>query len=247
MSLAIATYVPEGIVMASDSRQSITFGGVKPDGNKFEIETVNSDSVNKTFMLEKQRVGISSFGQDLLAGVPMASHVKRFSEEMLRDTDDVEEVANKLLEFFSKNFGNVATGFHICGYRKESKVSMPYVFNCNLAKKEIARRNLKPDGSLAFGTTWSGQFDVLSGLINPVTITDNVGSTKVIRDVVPIVWDAMALQDAIDFSIFAIQTTIQAIRFQARPKNVGGPIDVLLITPSVVNWIQHKELKGEIK
>jgi len=55
----------------------------------------------------------------------------------------------------------------------------------------------------------------------------------------------MPLQDAVDFSIFAIRTTIDAIRFQARPKNVGGPIDVLVITPDGAEWIQRKELRGE--
>ena len=61
----------------------------------------------------------------------------------------------------------------------------------------------------------------------------------------PIIWAAMTLQDAIDFSIYAIRTTIDTIRFQARPKNVGGPIDVLVITPDGARWIQRKELKGE--
>ena len=32
MSLVITIYVPEGIVMASDSRQSITIEGKTPDG-----------------------------------------------------------------------------------------------------------------------------------------------------------------------------------------------------------------------
>ena len=46
MSLVITTYVPEGIVMASDSRQSITIGGKTPDGKELpKVDTVNSDNV----------------------------------------------------------------------------------------------------------------------------------------------------------------------------------------------------------
>ncbi len=52
----------------------------------------------------------------------------------------------------------------------------------------------------------------------------------------------MPIQDAIDFSIYAIKTTIDTMRFQARPKTVGGPIDVLLITPEGARWIRRKEL-----
>lgn len=57
----------------------------------------------------------------------------------------------------------------------------------------------------------------------------------------------MTLQDAIDFSIYAIRTTIDTMRFQARPKTVGGPIDVLLISPEEAKFIQKKELHGELK
>jgi hypothetical protein len=54
----------------------------------------------------------------------------------------------------------------------------------------------------------------------------------------------MSLQDAIDFSIYAIRTTIDTMRFQARPKNVGGPIDVLVLTPDETKWIQRKALRA---
>jgi hypothetical protein len=60
----------------------------------------------------------------------------------------------------------------------------------------------------------------------------------------PIIYDAMALQDAVDFSTFAIRTTIDTIRFQARPKNVGGPIDVVVLTPDGPTWIQKKQLRA---
>ena len=54
MSLIITTYVPEGIVTASDSRQSLRIEGKTPDGKDIPpIETVSSDSAYKTFLLEK--------------------------------------------------------------------------------------------------------------------------------------------------------------------------------------------------
>ena len=55
----------------------------------------------------------------------------------------------------------------------------------------------------------------------------------------------MNVQDAIDFAIYAVRTTIDTMRFEARPKNVGGPIDVLLITAQGSRWIQRKELHGQ--
>ena len=253
MSLVIVTYVPEGIVMASDSRQSITIEGKTPNGKELpKIDTVNSDNVYKTYLLSRKdkndkpifEVGVQSFGQDLLGGISTASHIKRFSEERLTDQDDVTTIPKKLIDFFRELFPTADTGFHVAGYKKEGKVSIPYVYYCHVAKNIIERRNLKLDGNIAYGATWSGQIDVLSGILQPSLIPGPDG--KPITMYKPlIIWDAMALQDAIDFSIYAIRTTIDTIRFQARPKNVGGPIDVLVITPDGAKWIQRKELKGE--
>ena len=242
MSLVIAVYVPEGIVMASDSRQSIKIEGKTPEGKDFRVETVNSDTLTKTFLLKKQKTGISSFGESLLRGIPMAGHIKRFTEEILQDSDDVESTAKKIVDFMSKEFGKRDVGFHVCGYKKENKISVPYIFYCHVGRNKISRKNIKPDGSLNYGASWSGQADIITGLINPVVITDQQGKQKVVKPAPPIAWAAMPLQDAIDFSIFAIRTTIDTIRFQARPKNVGGPIEALALTPDFAEWIQKKEL-----
>jgi len=254
MSLVITTYVPEGIVMASDSRRSITIEGKSPDGKSLpKVDTINSDNVYKIYLLSSKdnngkpifEVGVSSFGQDLLGGISTASHIKRFTEEELTDEDDVTTVPKKLVEFFRKNFPNADTGFHVAGYRKEGKISVPYVYYCHVGKKIFdQRKNKKSDSSLAYGATWSGQIDVLSAILQPSLIPVPDGKTITIHKQ-PIIWDAMALQDAIDFSIYAIRTTIDTIRFQVRPKNVGGSIDVLVIAPDGARWIQRKEPKGE--
>jgi hypothetical protein len=245
MSFVIAVYVPEGIVMASDSRQSVNIEGKNPEGKTFKVETVNSDAIIKTYLLEKHQIGISSFGQDLLGGVPTASHIKRFIEEELTPRDDVTSVPKKLVEYLRKSFADKDIGFHIAGYRKEGKISIPYVYSCHVSRNIVERRNTKPDGALAYGATWSGQGDILSSIIIPVSIKDDSGKDKVVRSPAPVIWDAMSLQDAIDFSIYAIRTTIDTMRFQARPKNVGGPIDVLVLTPDEAKWIQRKSYHGE--
>ena len=38
----------------------------------------------------------------------------------------------------------------------------------------------------------------------------------------------------------------QSITLHEEMKTVGGPIDVLLLTPEEVKWIQSKELHGEV-
>jgi hypothetical protein len=215
------------------------------------MEIINSDNVYKTYLLSRKdgngvpifEVAVSSYGQDLLGGISIASHVKRFAEEELADSDDVPTISLSLFNFFRNKFPNADTGFHVAGYKKEGKISTPYVYTFHVGKNMSPnRKNIKPDGSLMYGSSWSGQIDVISGILQPSLLPGPEGKPLTMHKP-PIIWEAMALQDAIDFSIFAIRTTIDTIRFQARPKNVGGAIDVLVITPEGAKWIHRKELK----
>ena len=58
-------------------------------------------------------------------------------------------------------------------------------------------------------------------------------------------FDAMPLQDAVDYAIYLIHTTIETLRFEPRFPTVGGPIDVLVIQPKGLHWVQRKELRGK--
>jgi len=237
MSFVITVYVPTGIIMASDSRQSITVEGKTTDGKPLsKIETISSDFVYKTFLLAGQKVGINTFGDSLLGKVTVETHIKRFAEEVLDEEDDVTTIPNKLVDFFRRDFPQADTAFHVAGFRKTDRKSIPYVFFCHVGKERIQRQNVSPETSrVLYGATWGGQADVIASLLQPAP-----SQTKP-----PVIWDAMTIQDAIDFAIYAVRTTIDTMRFQARPKNVGGPVDVLLVTPDESRWIQRKEYRGD--
>jgi hypothetical protein len=239
MSFVITVYVPTGVVMASDSRQSITIEGKSPDGKPMpKIETVSSDFAYKTFLLPTQSVGINTFGESLLGKTSIESHIKRFAEEILDDNDDINSIPQKLIDFFRRDFPQADTAFHVAGYNRIERKSIPYVFLCHVGKNSIQRQNLAPNtDTIVYGATWGGQADVIASLLQPTQTQPKP----------PIIWDAMTVQDAIDFAIYAVRTTIDTMRFQARPKNVGGPVDVLLIRPDEPpRWIQRKEFRGEI-
>ena len=92
-----------------------------------------------------------------------------------------------------------------------------------------------------YGASWGGEGDIIAEILQPAWTRDPRGQFVQVQKP-PIIWDAMPLQDAIDFAIYAVKTTIDTIRFQARLKTVGGPIDVLLITPEGTRWVAKKEL-----
>ena len=55
----------------------------------------------------------------------------------------------------------------------------------------------------------------------------------------PIVFDGMPIQDAIDFSVFILQTTVNMARFEAGASSCGGPLWGAVITPSGFEWMQR--------
>ncbi len=246
MSFICTVYVPEAIVMAADSRQSVslTVKKIKKNGQKVPpIRITGSDSVNKTFLLGDQKVGISFAGEAMLGGVTTESHIKRFLEEKIVKSDDVITISDKILRYFKKSFPKANTTIHVAGYKKEGRSSEPYVFTTHIGRNERTRKNLNPQKKIQYGVAWSGEGDIIARLLlAPLPHRDRPQETI---PPVPVMYQAMTPQDAVDFAIYLIRTTIETMRFQARPKSVGGPIDVLLITPEEVKWIQKKNIHGK--
>lgn len=231
--------------MASDSRQLITVKRQAAGGTTPAIETINSDFVYKTFLLADQRTAVSTCGESMLGKINAASRVKKFEEEKLKDKDDVVTVAQKITGFFAEKFPGANVNFHVAGFRKESGISVPYVFGCHIARNEVKRLNAKSGtDEVIYGASWGGEGDIMARIFSAYGVQTN-NETAEQRLKAMVVWDAMPVQDAIDFAIYAVRTTIDTIRFQARSKSVGGPIDVLLLTREAITWIQRKQYAGQ--
>lgn len=243
MSFVITVYVPEAIVMASDSRQAITVTGQTPDGKKLPpVETIASDFTYKTFLLRKQKVGISVYGNTLIGKVQIESNIKRLEEERLGDNDPVDKVLDKLISYFKEKSPDADTAFHVAGFKKEKGVSIPHVYACHIGRNERNRVNFDTSANqVKYGCSWGGQSDVISTILKPYQLL-GPDNKPIAAPRFPIIYDSMNMQDAIDFAIYAVRTTIDTMKFQARAKNVGGPIDVLLLMPEEDKWVQRKEL-----
>jgi hypothetical protein len=80
--------------------------------------------------------------------------------------------------------------------------------------------------------------------INDVALIGASGSTPTPIQSFGIPFALFTLQDAIDFTRYAVQATIDTMRFQSREKTVGGPVDILVITPDNASWIVQKRLSA---
>lgn len=237
MSLVLTVYVREGIVMASDSRLTLNTtiqGPLVPTPLTFP----QSDSNYKTFV-SPNGVGISTCGAADVQGSPIGGYIESFIQEQLSGADiGVEEAVKKLLAYFRALPGPPASAFFVAGYDTVAGKREQRVFSVAVAGNFYGRVN--QDG--VFGVQWNGEIDVLDRLINPLAKKDAQGA-YVEQPTHTIHWNYFTLQDGIDFCVFAIRATIESLRFQARAKTVGGPVDVLVIKPDGAFWVQRKTLE----
>ena len=151
----------------------------------------------------------------------------------------------------------------VAGYNSDGSHE---VYNVYIPGETIKRRDSNQKG-MEYGANWIGQTDVVSRIIkgwDPRILNFGFVNEAIKQKGQPeiekqlnsleyaINWGAMPLQDAVDFTVLAIQTTSAIQRFsdgiQADPGDipgVGGPIDVLVLTPDGPKWVKQKELKIE--
>lgn len=58
-----------------------------------------------------------------------------------------------------------------------------------------------------------------------------------------ILWGYFTLQDAVDFARYAVETTIQTMRFKNMVETVGGSVDILVLTPEETRWLQKEQVR----
>ena len=263
MSLIVSVYVNEGIVMASDSRLTLTVSNQIMGPIIAQNSIPFSDSTYKTFICPNG-CGISSCGNASYNNKPIAGYIEQFISGLNKKTK-ISEIPQMLIDYFNALNKDAVTIFQVCGYETDhdNMIQKAYrVFTGQNARIEEQATHTNQ------GAMWDGETLVLSKLIKSQIISpqiieaDNVnlsnpdGSLTIIEKAAilnhknmcilpeaPIAWQYMSLQDAVDFVKFAIETTINSMRFQSINKTVGGPIDILIIKPNKTKWLQHKSLK----
>ncbi|MRX92022.1 hypothetical protein [Parabacteroides goldsteinii] len=227
MSLIITAYTQEGIVMAADSRVTINYG--------VSDYKYLGDYTPKLFLLN-EKIGISACGSYLIQGTNMNLlideyiHSKKNTDvNILQVCEDLKNLINSFID--KEHDYNVS--FLVGGYENGVKL----VFSFSNKDKDIERIN-EDDNN---GISWRGQIDILQRLVSDVALKNTDGK-YIDLDRYPCMWERFSLQDAIDFTHFAIKTTTQMLHFSNRHSDVGGPIDILVLKPHESFWIQKKEL-----
>lgn len=263
MSLGIVVKGPAGLVLAAESR--ITLTAQTPQGG---VIRANYDNATKLLTFDKHPyVAVVTYGQAAIGRRTAASLLPEFeSSKINEDRLSICEFGNRLSKFFlkqwqateSEDYKGPNMTFIVAGFDKGQPYGKVFVFEIP-GRPELTEKHSEPG---EFGLTWGGQrefvdrliqgydervLDIVSKIFNPDSdqVAELEEAFKQLQMNLPL--EFMPLQDCVDLAIFSIRTAITAQRLAVGIRGVGGPIDVATITGNEgVKFIQRKKITGEI-
>lgn len=236
MSFLIAVYVNEGIVLASDRRSTYS-NTIEVEGTVIQRIGIHStNSTDKTFICPNG-AGISTCGDASLNGKPITGYIKDLIRTRINKETKVDDIPNIIIDYFYSMDSVPNTNFIVAGYQNEAGVNQQKIYKVRLGSNDII-----PVDTTNQGASWDGETLTLTRLLLNVALDDGNGNFQSIP-FEPILFEYFTLQDAVDFARYAVETTIQTMRFKNVIETVGGEVDILVITPDETRWLQKAELK----
>jgi hypothetical protein len=258
MSLGIIIKGPEGLVLAAESRVTLTT--VQPNGQQLHV---NFDNASKllSFSDPNASIGCVTFGQAAIGIRNVSSFQPEFEAGLPPERLKVEQFAQHLSDFFMGQWNTtIAPGYagpdisFVCGGYNENEVyGRVYTFNVPSSP------GLVEQSPNAFGITWGGQRDIVDRLLQgydsrimqiaqqtlQLDATQLAAFAAAAAPVLqlPIPIEFMPLQDHVDLARFFIRTTIDAQVLTVGLRGCGGPIDIAIVTRREgLRFIKRKQI-----
>lgn len=236
MSFLIAVHVNEGIVLASDRRTTYTNTQIVGDKTIQRIGIHTTNSTDKTFICSNG-AGISTCGDASLQGKPITGFIQDMIRTSILPETNVEDIPQIIIDYFNNLESVPDTNFLIAGYQLfDDGNKVQKLYKLNVKTKIIEMINTENQGAI-----WDGEATTLTRLIQNVAIK-TVEGEYLDLPFEEILWGYFTLQDAIDFARYAVETTIQTMRFKNVVETVGGGVDILVLTPDETKWLQKEQL-----
>jgi hypothetical protein len=269
MSLGIAFKGPEGIVLAADSRVTLTTEMQQDQGRMLLPSTFD----NATKLLQttgQDYVGVVTYGLGAIGQREQRtahSFLPEFEDELLKEDVErlpVEDFSVRLSRFFMsqwadgmpEDYSGPDMVFLVGGFDEGA----PYgrVFKFDIPSSPTPQEQ----NAERFGIIWGGQLEYTTRLIKgfdpqlPSVVQDFLGLTDEQRTALEehltrtfsarIPYPFLPLQDCVDLSIFLIRTTMELQTWTVGVRGVGGAIDIATVTRTEgFKPVQRKTIVGQ--
>ena len=266
MSLAIIFKGSEGIVLAADSRVTLTVKHqLGPDSADTFLIPATYDNATKLLKINgHDYVAAVTYGAGAIGNPEPRTAHSLLPEFQVEGRPSVVKFAESLSTFFMEQWAEKMPSdyrgdpmfFMVGGYDEGKPYGRVFQFVVPTAPKPIEQ--LVDD----FGLQYGGQQEIISRILNGfdealVNLLKNKLSLKE-QDVntwlgdirktsaSKIPYQFLPLQDCVDLAILLIRTTSQLLDYQTGIRGVGGAVDVAIITrQGKFQYVQRKEIRGE--
>lgn len=263
MTIIASVKARDGIVLATDSMSQLTASD--KEGRVGLIKTYSN--AKKLFRIRELNIGVMSFGLGNIGARSIENLILEFSRTLtdyVSEPYTVEAVSKGLYKFisgiYSDAFKDIAIeekqkrlrlGFFIGGYSPDKFLAEEWEFELPDIKKNCRVRPLEKFGSswrgipLPFARLHNGFDGRIREALKKAGVKDEIieNVLKVENWRMPIAYDGMPVQDAINFAVYILETTIRAAYFElgAAP-SCGGPIQLAVILPDKGwHWVKEPE------
>lgn len=254
MTICVSVRVPEGIVLGTDSLSTVT---VK-DSEGVPYVVKSYPNARKLFQVGDLPIGVFTYGLARIGRRSLSELIHQFSEA--NEEESVPLVADGLAEFIAQAYSSEyppgveqsKLGLYIAGYSKGSYSAheREVIFPQQLVPKTVRRTGGEN------GVVWRGvevPFYRLYIGCDPVLL-DSLSKEVVNAEEIGLVSEQnkysmlipfgyMHLQDATDFAVFVLRTTIGYNQFEIGLPKCGGELQVAVISAvDGFQWIREPQL-----
>lgn len=228
MTLIITTYIPQTLIMAADSRSVATFK--EKHGEPFDLTSastrfVNSEAAEKLFLLN-ENTGVGVWGDLFVGGYAVGYWVRAFEAAHMKETgQSIEEIARKFARFFGVLSPVPNLSLLIAGFSKGEAAVWSVEMPLGTVKHQSSPLTSSDSG---YGVIRGGDTRVVDRLLSEPRSNPR--------------FDIMVPQTGIDLTRHLMQTAVAHTAFEPAISTIGGPIDVLVLTPQEGKFIHKKEL-----
>jgi hypothetical protein len=213
-------------------------------------------NARKLFQISSLPIAVMSYGIGNIGPRSIQSFMREFGS-IVSSKQDVKSVSESLLGFvkttYDTGFAPLSNkpilGFYVAGYSTESVFADEWEF---LLPNDSEPRQVRPE--TGFGAAWRGimapfsrlyfGFDArIEGELRKQGLWNN-SMEKVFKSFQsPIVFDGMPVQDAVNFAVFIVNTTVGTATFEIGVPSCGGPLQLATIFPDEgFKWVLNPQI-----
>ena len=240
MTIITILYLPEGLVLGSDTQLTLFVKGTPINSFK------NSQKIfNLSVKKGKYNYALSQSGIAMPGKKPLSTHVysirellsiNEYSDDDFRSIDKIADIIIEYFKTFDKA-GLFGLFFYISGFDQDDNKVIPCVYSISFNKDQngglevIKKLIARPEKAVEYGIAYGGEGHwIISKLLK---LSDS--SQGIPKRNIP--YNLLSLKDGVEFTDYLIRSVIGLERFTSTFPTCGGKVKIAILTPKEFKFI----------